>query len=45
MTAVKYDNILSVNGTLMNRAGPRILDGTAQLCERIETARKRLHQH
>ncbi len=45
MTAVTHDNILSVNGTLMNRAGPRILEATAQLCERIETARKRLHKH
>jgi iron complex transport system substrate-binding protein len=45
MTAVKHDNILGVNGTLMNRAGPRILEGTAQLCERIETARKRLYEH
>ena len=41
MTSVKHDNILSVNGTLMNRDGPRILEGTTQLCERIETARKR----
>ena len=45
MTSVKHDNILSVNGTLMNRAGPRILEGTTQLCERIETARKRLYAH
>ncbi len=43
MTAVKHDNLFSVNGTLMNRAGPRILEGTTQLCERIDTARKRLH--
>ena len=43
LRAVKHDNLFSVNGTLMNRAGPRILDGTAQLCERIDTARKHLH--
>lgn len=40
--AVRHDNLFSVNGTLMNRAGPRILEGTAQLCERIDTARQRL---
>jgi len=43
MKAVSHNNLFSVNGTLMNRAGPRILEGTAQLCERIDTARKRLH--
>ncbi len=43
MKAVRHDNLFSVNGTLMNRAGPRILEGTAQLCERIDTARRRLH--
>jgi iron complex transport system substrate-binding protein len=42
MKAVSHNNLFSVNGTLMNRAGPRILEGTAQLCERIDTARKRL---
>lgn len=42
MKAVRHDNLFSVNGTLMNRAGPRILEGTAQLCERVESARKRL---
>ncbi len=42
MKAVRDDHLFSVNGTLMNRAGPRILDGTAQLCERIDTARQRL---
>jgi len=42
MTAIRHDTLLSVNGALMNRAGPRILEGTAQLCERLETARQRL---
>lgn len=40
MTAVKKNNIFSVNGTLMNRAGPRILDGSAQLCEQVEQVRQ-----
>ena len=42
MKAVQHDNLFTVNGTLMNRAGPRILEGTEQLCERVETARKHL---
>lgn len=39
--AVKMNNIFSVNGTLINRAGPRMLDGSAQLCEQVELARQR----
>lgn len=41
LKAVKRNTIFSVNGTLMNRAGPRILDGSAQLCEQVELARQR----
>jgi iron complex transport system substrate-binding protein len=41
LQAVKQKNIFSVNGTLMNRAGPRILDGSEQLCEQVELARQR----
>ena len=43
LKAVKHENLFSVNGSLMNRASPRILEGTAQLCERVETVRKHLH--
>ncbi len=41
LQAVQKKNIFSVNGTLMNRAGPRLLAGTAQLCEQLELARQR----
>lgn len=41
LQAVQKKNIFSVNGTLMNRAGPRLLQGTAQLCEQLESARQR----
>ncbi len=41
LQAVQKKNIFNVNGTLMNRAGPRLLEGTAQLCEKLELARQR----
>lgn len=41
LQAVQKKNIFNVNGTLMNRAGPRLLAGTAQLCEQLELARQR----
>ena len=41
LQAIKMKTIFNVNGTLMNRAGPRILDGSAQLCEQVELARQR----
>lgn len=40
LQSVQKKNIFNVNGTLMNRAGPRLLDGTAQLCEQLELARQ-----
>ena len=39
LTAVRKNNIFSVNSTLMNRAGPRILGGAKQLCDNLEQAR------
>lgn len=41
LQAVQKKNIFGVNGTLMNRAGPRLLAGTVQLCEQLELARQR----
>ncbi|RJG15166.1 cobalamin-binding protein [Massilia cavernae] len=41
MTAVARGNLFTLRGELLTRAGPRITDGVAQLCERLETARKR----
>lgn len=40
MTAVRRDNLFRVNGNLLNRAGPRMIAGTASLCEKIELARQ-----
>lgn len=43
MTAVRRDNLFLVDGNLMNRAGPRMIDGTSDLCERLDLARRRRH--
>ena len=40
LPAVKKDNIYFVNPDLIQRAGPRILQGADQLCELLERARK-----
>lgn len=40
MLAVKNDNLFRLEGELLNRAGPRMVAGTAALCERLDTARK-----
>lgn len=41
MTAVARDNLFSINRDWMNRAGPRVLDGTEQLCKQLDLARAR----
>lgn len=41
MLAVKNDNLFSVNADLVNRAGPRLIDGAAMMCEKLELARSR----
>lgn len=41
MQAVKRDNLFTLNGELLNRAGPRMVAGTAALCEKLELARQR----
>lgn len=40
MTAVRRGNLFSLDGDLLSRAGPRILDGAAALCEKLELARQ-----
>lgn len=40
MTAVKRGNLFRLDGNLLNRAGPRMIAGTAALCEKLEEARK-----
>lgn len=42
MKAVKSDNMKVIDGALMNRSGPRILDGTEILCRELDAARARL---
>lgn len=45
MTAVVRDNLFSIDADLMARAGPRILDGTEALCQKLELARSRRPAH
>lgn len=40
MTAVRRNNLFRVDGNLLNRAGPRMIAGAAQLCEKFELARQ-----
>lgn len=40
MTAVKRGNLFRVNGNLLNRSGPRMIEGAASLCEKLELARQ-----
>jgi iron complex transport system substrate-binding protein len=39
MTAVERGNLFLLDGNLLNRAGPRMIAGTAALCEKLEQAR------
>lgn len=39
LTAVRNDNLFTIDGNLLNRAGPRMIDGAGQLCEKLELAR------
>lgn len=41
LQAVRRNNLLAVDGGLLNRAGPRVLDGTEQLCRLLDEARGR----
>jgi len=40
LTATRNGNLFTMNGNLLNRAGPRMIEGTAVLCEKLEEARK-----
>lgn len=40
MKAVRNDNLFTLDGNLLNRAGPRMIAGAAALCEKIEIARQ-----
>ena len=41
MQAVKRGNLFALSGGRLSRPGPRMLDGTAELCEKLELARQR----
>lgn len=41
MQAVRRDNLFTLDGEQLNRAGPRMVAGTAALCEKLEVARQR----
>ncbi len=40
MKAVRNDNLFTLDGNLLNRAGPRMIAGAAALCEKLELARQ-----
>ena len=44
MKAVRLGNLFRIDGTAMNRPGPRLADATITLCERIDEARRRRDQ-
>jgi len=41
LQAVRQGNLFTLNGDLLNRAGPRMIEGTAVLCDKLEEARQR----
>ena len=43
LLAVQRGNLFTLGGELLTRAGPRMAEGTALLCEKIDQARQRRH--
>jgi iron complex transport system substrate-binding protein len=41
MQAVASGNLMAIDGGIMNRAGPRVIEATRTLCKQIDDARKR----
>jgi len=41
LAAVRGNNLFTLDGHLLNRAGPRMVQGTAAMCEVLEQARQR----
>jgi len=39
LAAVRNGNLFTIDGNLLNRAGPRMIAGAAMLCEKLELAR------
>jgi iron complex transport system substrate-binding protein len=44
LTAVQRQNLLTINGDLINRQGPRVLDAVQHLCEQLDEVRSRRPQ-
>lgn len=42
MTAVRHGNLYTVDGSVLNRQTPRLVDGVRQVCEILDTARGNL---
>jgi len=40
LLAVRNDNLFTIDGNLLNRSGPRMIQGAAMLCEKLELARQ-----
>jgi len=40
MTAVRRGNLITLDGNLLNRAGPRMIAGATALCEKLEQVRQ-----
>jgi iron complex transport system substrate-binding protein len=45
LLAVRNDNLFTIDGNLVNRAGPRMIAGAAMLCEKLELARSHRNEH
>jgi iron complex transport system substrate-binding protein len=45
MTAVRRGNLFLLDGNLLNRSGPHMMDGTAALCELLDQARHNRTEH
>ena len=41
LKAVKQNNLFTIESSLVNRAGPRLIQGTEMICEDLEAARQR----
>jgi len=41
LSAVAHDNLFRLDADLLSRAGPRIVDGTEQICRQLELVRSR----
>jgi len=43
LKAVAQGNLITIDGGLMNRSGPRILDGVEELCRQLDRVRDKKH--